>query len=68
MWKVLAYGAATGSLYIYAVDAPQDAAESDVACYAYARHGMAVRDELDPLDEYLGPQWTAEWVDKSYVP
>lgn len=62
MWKVLAYGSVTGSLFIYAVDAPEDALEVDVACYAYARHGMAVRD--GELDEYLGPDYTTEFIAK----
>lgn len=62
MWKVLAYGATTGSLFIYAVDAPQDASDNDVACYAYARHGISYRDGEVP--EYLGPEFSVEWIDK----
>lgn len=64
MWKVLAYGALTDSLFIYAVDAPKDAKETDVACYAYARHGVSYRD--GDVSEYLGPQYNVEWIDKDF--
>jgi hypothetical protein len=65
MWKVIAYGEDTGSLYIYAVEAPEDAEEVDVACFAYARHGQSkVRGDVL---EYLDPGYTTEWVDKNYV-
>lgn len=65
MWKVLAYGEDTGSLYIYAVDAPEDAKEIDVVCYAYAKHGQS--HSLGDVTELLGPEWNTEWVDKAYV-
>lgn len=63
-WKVLAYGADSGSLYIYAVDAPETANEIDVACYAYAKHGISHRD--GDVSELLGPHNNVEWVDKPY--
>lgn len=65
MWKVLAYGADTGSLYIYAVDAPEDANETAVACFAYAKHGQS--HSLGDVTELLGPDYNTEWVDKAYV-
>lgn len=65
MWKVLAYGEDTGSLYIYAVNAPQDANETDVVCYAYAKHGQS--HSLGDVTEFLGPEWNTEWVDKAYA-
>lgn len=65
MWKVIAYGEDTGSLYIYAVDAPETAREVDVACYAYARHGQS-RARGD-VCEFLGAEYTTEWTDKTYA-
>lgn len=62
MWKVLAYGAETGSLFIYSVDAPESSNSEDVVTCAYAKHGMAYRNGDVP--EYLGPRYNAEWIDK----
>lgn len=59
MWVVEAEG--DQNTYTYLVDAPEDATPMDVACSAYAQHGMLYRAGRVP--ELLGPFHVARWQD-----
>lgn len=59
MWMVTALSE-VGTEYVYSVDAPKFARPTDVACCAYAQHGVLYYD-FETVDELLSPLWRAEW-------
>jgi len=60
MWVVEAQAESGNGTYTYLVDAPQDADPMQVACCAYAQHGILFFDE-GAVAEKLGPIHQAYW-------
>jgi hypothetical protein len=58
MWIVEAESRGGGE-YLYLVDAPETVRPTDVACLAYAQHGVLYR--AGEVQSYLGPTYVARW-------